>query len=125
VLVADAAMAVAAALFYSLPFAVALGLTVGLCQQLGKLSLDALIQDDVPENVRTSVFARSETLLQLSWVLGGALGIVMPLQPRLGLGIVAALLLVWLVAVLRGRTTIKRRQARLASSAEAAPAGRD
>ena len=125
VLVADAAMVVAAALFYSLPFAVALGLTVGLCQQLGKLSLDALIQDDVPENVRTSVFARSETLLQLSWVLGGALGIVMPLQPRLGLGIVAALLLVWLVAVLRGRTTIKRRQARLASSAEAAPASRD
>ncbi|MDP9443875.1 MAG: MFS transporter [Actinomycetota bacterium] len=122
VLVADAAMAVTAALLYSLPVAVALGLTVGLCQQLGKLSLDALIQDDVPEKVRTSVFARSETLLQLSWVLGGGLGIALPLQPRLGLGIVAALLLGWVVVVLRGRAAVKRRQARFALTA-AAPTG--
>jgi hypothetical protein len=110
----DALLAVAAAVFYSLVLAVALGLTVGLCQQLGKLSLDALIQEDVPEHVRTSVFARSETMLQLSWVLGGGLGIVMPLNPRLGLGIAAGLLLVWVVLVLRRRAVLQRRQARFA-----------
>ncbi|HET7327982.1 MAG TPA: MFS transporter [Nocardioidaceae bacterium] len=109
VLALDAMVAVAAAVFYGLVLAVALALTAGLCQQLGKLSLDATIQDAVPENVRTSVFARSETLLQLSWVLGGGLGIAMPLQPRLGLGIIAGLLVLWLVFVLRGRASLTRR----------------
>ncbi|MDQ3165860.1 MAG: hypothetical protein M3Q17_06855, partial [Actinomycetota bacterium] len=72
------------------------------CQSLGKLSLDALIQRDVPESVRTSVFARSETLLQLSWVLGGFLGILVPLTPpQIGLGVTAALLITWAVVVLR------------------------
>ncbi len=42
---------------------------------MGKLSLDALVQRDVPERHRTSAFARSETLLQLSWVIGGFIGI--------------------------------------------------
>ncbi|MDQ4008365.1 MAG: MFS transporter, partial [Actinomycetota bacterium] len=114
VLVADAVMAVVAALFYGLVFAVALGVTVGLCQQLGKLALDALIQDEVPEHVRTSVFARSETMLQLSWVLGGGLGTLMPLIPRLGLGVAAGLLLVWAVLVLRRRVLLRQRQARFA-----------
>jgi MFS family permease len=107
-LVADATMAVVAALFYGLLSVVALGLCVGLCQQLGKLSLDALIQREVPEVVRTSVFARSETLLQLSWVVGGFLGIVLPLIPRLGLGVAAALVVVWLVVVLRGAQALRR-----------------
>ncbi len=106
VLVFDVTVAVLAALFYGLPLAVALGLAAGLCQQLGKLSLDAIIQDAVPEHVRTSVFARSETLLQLSWVLGGGLGILMPLKPQLGLGIAAGLLVIWLLVVLRGRSTL-------------------
>jgi MFS family permease len=102
VLVLDAAMVTVAALLYSLAVAMALGLTVGICQSLGKLSLDAIIQRDVPEAVRTSVFARSETLLQLSWVLGGFLGIVLPLDPaRIGLGTAAALLVAWSILVLR------------------------
>lgn len=108
-LAADAVMVLLAALFYGLVTAVALGLCAGLCQQLGKLSLDALIQRDTPESVRTSVFARSETLLQLSWVIGGFLGILMPLIPQLGLGVTAALLLAWLLVVLRGGQTLRRR----------------
>jgi hypothetical protein len=68
---------------------------------LGKLSLDAIIQRDVPEAVRTSAFARSETLLQLSWVVGGAIGIVLPLNGRLGLGIAAAGLLGMLAVTVR------------------------
>ena len=108
VLVVDAAMAVVAALFYGLLTAVALGLFAGLCQQLGKLSLDALIQRETAEAVRTSVFARSETLLQLSWVVGGFIGTFMPLIPQLGLGITAVLLVAWLVVVLRGAQTLRR-----------------
>lgn len=109
VLTAEAAIAVLAAVFYGLVFAVLLGLTAGLCQQLGKLSLDSIIQDNVSEDVRTSVFARSETVLQLSWVLGGGLGIVMPLDPHLGLGVAAGLLVLWLLVVLRGRAKSRHR----------------
>ncbi len=107
-LAADAAAAIYAALFFGLIPAMVLGLVAGMSQSLGKLSLDALIQREVPELVRTSVFARSETLLQLSWVLGGLLGVLMPLIPRLGLFVVAAVLVAWLVFVLRGRVLAGR-----------------
>ncbi len=99
-LAADAAAAVYAAFFYGLIAAVVLGLTAGLCQGLGKLSLDAVIQREIAENVRTSVFARSETLLQLSWVIGGFIGVFMPLNARLGLGVIAIILVGWLAAVI-------------------------
>ena len=102
-LLLDAVVAVVVAVFYTLPTAVLLGLTAGLAQSLGKLSLDALIQRDVPERTRTSAFARSETLLQLSWVVGGFIGIAMPLIPRLGLGVAALILVAWTTLVLLGR----------------------
>ena len=79
-----------------------LGLVAGTSQSLGKLSLDALIQREVPERVRTSVFARSETLLQLSWVIGGFIGVFIPLVAKLGLFTIAALLVAWLIFVGRG-----------------------
>jgi hypothetical protein len=102
VLLADTAAVVVAALFYSVLTVVILGLTAGLSQSLGKLSLDALIQDQVPERTRSSAFARSETLLQLSWVAGGLLGIVLPLIPRVGLGVASAVLLAVTAWVLIG-----------------------
>jgi MFS family permease len=104
-LLADAAMAVVVAVVYGLPTAVLLGLTAGLAQSLGKLSLDALIQREVPERIRTSAFARSETLLQLSWVVGGFIGIAMPMNPRVGLGVAAGILVLWSAVVLRTRAT--------------------
>jgi MFS family permease len=102
-LVADAVAAVYAAFFYGLVAAVVLGLTTGVSQGLGKLSLDAVIQREVPERVRTSVFARSETLLQLAWVIGGFLGVFMPLMARLGLTVIAVILIAWLVVVIKFR----------------------
>ncbi|MFG1908698.1 MFS transporter [Kribbella sp. NPDC048928] len=103
VLLADALVAVAVAVLYGLPILIALGLVAGLCSSLGKLSLDAMIQRDVPESVRTSVFARSETVLQLAWVIGGGCGIVLPLIPRLGFGFLAGVLVVVVFLVLRMR----------------------
>jgi hypothetical protein len=122
VLLVDAAMVSFATAVYSLATAMALGLTVGICQSLGKLSLDATIQRDVPEAVRTSVFARSETLLQLSWVMGGFLGIVLPLDPtQLGLGTAAAVLVVWSAVVVR--YVVQRRILAAAGPMESAPGG--
>ena len=109
-LVVDAAMAVVTAVFYGLPAAVALGLTAGVAQAMGKVSLDSTIQRHVPERHRTSAFARSETLLQLSWVIGGFIGIGIPLKlgdrvlPELGLGVLAGLMVGWTVFVLVRRT---------------------
>ncbi|MEU4391145.1 MFS transporter [Kribbella sp. NPDC023855] len=101
VLLADATVAIAVAVFYGFPLLIVLGLVAGLCSSLGKLSLDAMIQRDVPETVRTSVFARSETVLQLSWVIGGACGIVLPLIPRLGFGFLAGVLILAVILVIR------------------------
>jgi MFS family permease len=101
-LLADAVVAVVVTVLYGLPTAVLLGLTAGLAQSLGKLSLDALIQREIPERRRSATFARSETLLQLSWVVGGFIGIVLPLVPQLGLGVAAAILVAWSTWVLTG-----------------------
>jgi MFS family permease len=101
-LIADAAAAVFAALFFGLIPAMLLALTAGLTQSLGKLSLDALIQREIPEAVRTSVFSRSETLLQLSWVVGGFIAVIMPLVAKLGLFTLAGLMVAWLFLVVRG-----------------------
>ncbi len=107
-LLADTAVAVVAALFWGLPAAVLLGLTVGLAQSLGKLSLDALIQREIPERRRAGTFARSETLLQLCWVIGGFIGIALPLNPAVGLGVLAAILVAWSIWTL---TAVRRRPA--------------
>lgn len=94
-LVADAVAVLVAALFYGLVSLVLLGVTAGLAQSLAKLSLDSTIQRDVPERVQASAFARSDTSLQLAWVIGGFIGIAMPLMPRLGLGIATGVLVAW------------------------------
>lgn len=60
----------------------------GLCGSLGKLALDAILQRDVEEAVRAQAFARSETALQLAWVIGSALGLV-PLPGRAGFAVAA------------------------------------
>ncbi|GHH75914.1 MFS transporter [Kitasatospora indigofera] len=103
----------AAALWYGVLTVVAVAAAAGMAASLGKLALDALIQRDVPESVRTSAFARSETLLQLSWVAGGALGITMPLNGALGLSVAAGvvgLVLLWTVRSLF-RIGLRRRPA--------------
>jgi len=82
-----AVTAILTAFFYGLPAVLILAAVAGLAPSLSKLSLDALIQRDTLERVRTSAFARSETLLQLSWVIGGALGLAMPSSGVFGVSV--------------------------------------
>lgn len=101
VLLADVAVTVLAALFYGVLVIALLGLVAGLGQALAKFSLDATIQRDIPHRVQASAFARSDTTLQLAWVIGGFVGIALPLDPpRLGLGVSAAVLGAWALFVL-------------------------
>jgi MFS family permease len=94
--------AITAAIFFGAFLVACLAAVAGFSQALSKLSLDALIQRDVPELVRTSAFARSETLLQVSWVFGGAVGIVMPLNGYLGLSVAAAVVAAGWLATAKG-----------------------
>ncbi|MEU8524520.1 MULTISPECIES: MFS transporter [Streptomyces] len=107
-IVVDLGAAICAAIFFSPAWVAVLGAVAGLSQALSKLSLDALIQRDVPEVVRTSAFARSETLLQMAWVAGGAIGIALPLQGTLGMAVAAAILATGALLSVRGLLTAPR-----------------
>ena len=48
----------------------------------------------------TSAFARSDTTLQLAWVIGGFVGLALPLKPHLGLFVAAVVLVAWSLFVL-------------------------
>ncbi len=95
-------VAVVATVLFSPVLVACLAAFAGFGQALAKLSLDALIQRDVPEQVRTSAFARSETLLQVAWVFGGAVGIVLPLNGTLGLAVAAAIVAAGWLTTVRG-----------------------
>lgn len=85
--------ALATAISYSLVTIVALGLVTGAFGQLARLCLGALVQAETDEETHSRVFAQTETTLQGAWVFGGGVGIVLPLIPQLGFGIVALILI--------------------------------
>lgn len=101
-------VAITAALFFGAVLVAFLTAVAGFAQALAKLSLDAMIQRDVPELVRTSAFARSETLLQVAWVLGGAIGIALPLNGVLGLSVAAAIVAAGWLTTVRGLVSSAR-----------------
>jgi hypothetical protein len=88
VLLAVAALALLAALRFSLAAVTLLCLGTAIASGLAKLAVDASIQERVPERLRASAFAHAETLLMLAWVTGGAVGLL-PLDGRAGAGLVA------------------------------------
>jgi hypothetical protein len=81
---------------------------------LGKAALDAVVQREVPDALRASAFARSETWLQLAWVVGGGLAVALPATGWLGFTVAAVLLVLAVGLVLlslrsrRSRTTNDR-----------------
>ena len=107
-LVAALGSAAVAAVLYNVVTANFAALIVCMAGSMGKLGLDAVIQRDVAEDTRNSAFARSETGLQLSWVFGGAVGLL-PMPGWLGFGLGAIFLGLALLAetssLRRARTT--------------------
>ncbi|MCX6462501.1 MAG: MFS transporter [Pseudonocardiales bacterium] len=104
------AAAVLAAVLPGVPTAAIAALVASTCSALAKVCVDAVIQRDLPEESRASAFGRSETVLQLAWVFGGALGVLLP-HDSYTLGFAVAAGVVGLVAVqtallLRGRTLL-------------------
>jgi MFS family permease len=92
---AAVAVAVLAAVLPGIITAAVVGLVAATASALAKVCLDAVIQRDLPEESRASAFGRSETVLQLSWVFGGALGVLLPHETYwLGFTVVAAVVAV-------------------------------
>jgi hypothetical protein len=76
---------------------------------VAKASLDASLQDDLPEQSRASAFGRSESTLQLAWVFGGALGVMVYTELWVGFTAVSAFLILGLaqtVVTFRGDSLI-------------------
>jgi uncharacterized membrane protein len=107
-----AAVAGAAAFLPGIGSAAVVALLGATCSALAKVALDAVVQRDLPERSRASAFGRSETVLQLAWVAGGALGVLLPHDSfRLGFGVVAgvvALVGVQAALVSHGHRTLSR-----------------
>src|SRR6266581_6478550 len=74
-------------------------------QALVKLALDSTVQREIGEDIRSSTFAVSETLNQLSWVIGGLIGVALSLTSSgiAGLSVAAAGLAIALALLLAGR----------------------
>jgi predicted MFS family arabinose efflux permease len=88
--------ALAAAVTGSLVVAAGATLLTAGASAIAKASLDASLQDDLPEQSRASAFGRSESTLQLAWVLGGALGVMLYTDLWIGFTVVSALLILGL-----------------------------
>lgn len=104
------AVAVLAAVLPGIATAAIAALVGATVSALAKVCLDAVVQRDLPEESRASAFGRSETVLQLAWVLGGALGVLLPHDGfSLGFAVVAGVIAVaalQTVLLLRGRTLL-------------------
>lgn len=88
--------AVAAAVGGNLIVAAVATLITSGSSAIAKASLDASLQDDLPEESRASAFGRSESTLQLAWVLGGAVGVLVYTELWVGFTAVTALLILGL-----------------------------
>jgi MFS family permease len=94
--VAVTALALAAAVAGNLVVATIATLITSGSSAIAKASLDASLQHDLPEESRASGFGRSESTLQLAWVLGGALGVMVYTELWVGFTAVSALLILGL-----------------------------
>lgn len=91
-----AVAAAVAAIRFTLPLVLLLCLVAAVSSGLAKLAVDSSIQERLPEQLRATAFAHSETVLMLAFVAGGAVGLI-PAPGRLGIGIAAGLVLLAVV----------------------------
>ncbi|TAM71566.1 MAG: MFS transporter [Mycobacterium sp.] len=107
--VAVSAAALAASVAGNLMLAAVATLVTSGASAIAKASLDASLQNDLPEESRASGFGRSESTLQLAWVFGGALGVLVYTDLWVGFTAVTALLIPGLAQTLvsfRGNSLI-------------------
>ncbi|MEV4571136.1 MFS transporter [Nonomuraea sp. NPDC049419] len=112
-LAVTAVTTIAAAVFFGIWAALAISLITAFAQELGKLALDAIVQREIGEEVRSSTFGVVEAMLQLAWVFGGLVGLVLSLTQSSTAGLVTLAVLLtaalgWLLATRRRRVRAVR-----------------
>jgi MFS family permease len=109
------------AYFFSLEAAIAVAFTAALAAGLAKLALDSTVQREIGEEIRSSAFAVSETLNQVSNVAGSLVGVLVSMlnNGQVALAIPAAGLTVALV------TMVARRRRRILAMRRDVPARPD
>ncbi|WP_231618607.1 MFS transporter [Nonomuraea sp. SBT364] len=117
-LAATVTTTIVSAIFFGLWTAVAISLVTAFAQELGKLALDAIVQREIGEEMRSSTFGVVEAMLQLAWVFGGLVGLVLSLTESSTAGFVTlavtlTAVLGWLVVTRRTRVRAAERQARV------------
>jgi MFS family permease len=109
----------ACAVLFGLTALLLAALVAAIAQTLVKASLDSVLQREIPEETRSSVFAFSETVHQLALVIGGLVGLALSLtnSGQTGLTLAAvglACALIWLLLSRRHRI-VRGQAARLHS----------
>lgn len=119
---AAAAASIVTAVMFSLTMGVICMSVSAVGNSLGKLSLDAVVQRDVDETLRSSAFARSETFLQLAWVVGAAVALLLPAdEGTLGFTVSGVFLGVSLAFVVLRSRSMAAHEHRLNTKADPAP----
>lgn len=90
-------VAVLTAIFGNMVAASLAALVASGTSAIGKVCLDSSIQGDLPDESRASAFGRSETMLQLGWVFGATLGVLLPPTLWIGFTVVSVLLAIGLL----------------------------
>ena len=98
--VVSLASVVVAAVIDGVPTAAVATLLLSLGSAISKSCLDATIQSGLNQSAQASAFGLSETTLQLSWVLGGTLGLLLPTELTVGMAVLAATGTVFFVNVI-------------------------
>jgi hypothetical protein len=88
--------AIYATVWFGMTSVLLLCLCTAVASGLAKVAVDAAIGERIPERDRADAFARTDTLLMLTWLAGAAIGLVPGVPVRLG---IAAATLVGLAAI--------------------------
>ncbi|WP_328807879.1 MFS transporter [Nonomuraea antri] len=113
-LAVTAAATITAGIFFGLWAAVGISVVTAFAQELGKLALDAIVQREIGEEVRSSTFGVVEAVLQLAWVFGGLVGLVLSLTESSMAGLIT--LAVFLTVAFCWLIVHRRRRVRAAKA---------
>jgi MFS family permease len=106
------------AVYFGLWAAATVAFAGAVGQTLVKLALDSIVQHEVSPDVRSSTFAASETLHQLSWVIGGLIGLLLSMTNS---GVAGLAVAATGVAISLGSLLLARRNRILRRRSQAVP----
>jgi MFS family permease len=83
------------------------GLVTGTAASAARLGFESLVQRDVPSVIRATTITRSETVFQLSWVLGAVIPVALPVPANQGLLAVGSACVLAVVVYLFGLVRLR------------------